>query len=227
MRRRSLVSALLTALTLWRCWFRWSSSPASGTPQVPSGNGRVSVSSAEAQANDDSFLGEVSANGRFVVSSSNATNLVPGDTNGRRPMCSSATCEPAATERVSVSSAEVQGNDLSGDASISDDGLLVVFSSDATNLVTGDTNGERDVFVRDRAADTTERVSVSDSEQQSDDRSSNGAVSGDGTKVAFASDATNLVSGDTNGGSDVFLRDLVADSTIRVERHDHRGSGGR
>jgi Tol biopolymer transport system component len=100
--------------------------------------------------------------------------------------------------------------------SISTDGRYVDFDSDADNLVPGDTNAQNDVFVRDRATGRTERVSVSSSGKQGDKGSFTPAISGDGRWVAFVSDATNLVPGDTNGASDVFLHDRHTHRTIRL-----------
>jgi len=118
-----------------------------------------------------------------------------------------AVAAPGTTERVSVSSAEVQGNGISGrfgPSALSADGLTAAFDSEASNLVTGDTNVVVDVFARDRDTGITERVSVSSSEVQGNDDSDTAAVNGDGQIVAFDSDATNLVSPDTNASDDVF-----------------------
>jgi Tol biopolymer transport system component len=100
--------------------------------------------------------------------------------------------------------------------SISTDGRYVAFDSDADNLVPGDTNSQNDVFARDRATGRTERVSVNTQGKQGDKGSFTPAISGDGRWVAFASDATNLVPGDTNGASDVFLHDRRTRRTIRL-----------
>jgi Tol biopolymer transport system component len=82
----------------------------------------------------------------------------------------------------------------------------VVFSSDATNLVPGDTNGHADIFVRDLKLGTTRRVSLAPNEAQADGDSYSPALSPDRRLVTFESDATNLVPGDTNGVTDVFVR---------------------
>ena len=95
------------------------------------------------------------------------------------------------------------------DPAISADGRFVAFSSDATNLVPGDTNGTADVFVRDRQTGTTRRVSVGPGGAQGNGDSVDPALSADGRFVAFESDATNLVPGDTNGVDDVFVRTLA------------------
>ncbi len=103
---------------------------------------------------------------------------------------------------------------------ISSNGRYVTFTSDATKLVGGDTNGVDDIFVHDLPAGTTERVSKNSSGTQANTRlgygSRNPTISADGRYVAFHSDATNLVAGDTNGSRDVFVRDLQAQTTERV-----------
>ena len=120
------------------------------------------------------------------------------------------------TERVSVSSGGAQGNGYSFDPAISADGRFVAFASDATNLVPGDTNSTADVFVRDRQTGTTRRVSVSSGGAQGNDVSSDPAISADGRFVAFKSDATNLVPGDTNDSDDIFVHDRQTGTTRRV-----------
>ncbi len=128
-----------------------------------------------------------------------------------------ATAAPGDTTRVSVSSSGAQGNDMSRWPEISSDGNYVVFESYASNLVSGDTNGEPDIFVRNRQTGVTERVSVADDESQANSWSeSDLAISRDGRYVAFASIASNLVSGDTNGIMDVFVRDRLLGQTRRV-----------
>src|SRR4051812_27799006 len=119
------------------------------------------------------------------------------------------------TERVNVGPHGVQANegdvsDIPHDVAISATGRFVVFDSQATNLVPGDTNGFPDVFVRDRKTSTTERVSVSSIGEQGNAVSGSGyrpSISADGRFVAFGSGASNLVPGDTNGFPDVFVRD--------------------
>jgi Tol biopolymer transport system component len=119
-------------------------------------------------------------------------------------------------ERVSVNSGEIQGNVRSYSTSTSDDGRFVAFVSEATNLVEGDTNGASDVFLRDRLNGTTERISVADNEAEANYGSFLPSISSDGRFVAFLSDATNLVSGDTNNFIDVFVRDRLAKTTQRI-----------
>jgi archaellum component FlaF (FlaF/FlaG flagellin family) len=101
--------------------------------------------------------------------------------------------------------------------SISADGRYVAFGSDASNLVPGDTNSKKDVFVRDTLAGTTERVSIAGDGTQGNSVSSRPSISADGRYVAFDSDATNLAPGDdTNGSYDVFVTDRQTDTIERV-----------
>jgi Tol biopolymer transport system component len=187
---------------------------------------RVSVDSDGVAGNDFSggFV-TLSHDGRFVAFASVADNLVTGDGNGARDVFVHDR-DTGTTERVSVSSAQDEGNGGSNLLSLSDDGRFVSFTSDATNLVNGDMNSLRDVFLRDRETGTTERVSISSAGVQGDAPSgatdlfggtargnTAGGVSADGRFVVFISDATTLVAGDTNGASDVFLRDRATQTT--------------
>ncbi len=176
---------------------------------------RASVDSSGAQANGASARPSISADGRFVAFESDATNLVLGDTNGASDVFVR-DLETETTARVSISTASAQGNGASFAPSISADGRYVAFESTATNLIAGDTNAVSDVFVRDRQLNTTVRVSISTASAQGNGASADPSISGDGQFVAFESLATNLVAGDTNAVMDVFLRDLLASTTIRV-----------
>ncbi len=176
----------------------------------------VSLSSTGAQATSLCWYPAISGNGQFVAFISSASNLVPGDTNGAEDIFVRDRVA-GTTEIVSLSSAGAQG-DRSGYLypSLSADGRYVAFTASATNLVTGDTNNCDDVFVRDRLTGTTERVSVSASGAQGNGTSGECAISADGRYVAFSSSASNLVPGDTNGKTDVFVRDRLSGTTERV-----------
>ncbi len=198
---------------------------------------RVSVASDGTQANGDSAVPSISADGRFVSFGSLASNLVAGDTNAfgdvfvRDTCLGAAGCTPS-TVRVSVASDGTQGDDTSDSFSISADGRFVAFESDASNLVAGDTNLATDIFIRDTCrgatgcTPSTVRVSVASDGTQANGNSfgnANGAaVSADGRFVAFQSDASNLVADDTNAASDIFVRDTClgatgcTPSTVRV-----------
>lgn len=176
---------------------------------------RVSVDSDGVQGNASSLYPAISADGRFVSFASIANNLVPGDTNSfTEVFVHDRTL--GRTERVAVSSAGVQGNGYSFDSALSADGRFVAFSSLANNLVPGDTNGFYDIFVRDRATGTTERVSVDSNGGEANGYSYTPTISADGRFVAFYSLADTLVSGDTNDVSDVFVHDRATGATERV-----------
>jgi Tol biopolymer transport system component len=176
---------------------------------------RISVGPAGQQANDDSREPVISAHGRFVAFESVASNLVAGDTNNRFDVFVRDR-KAQVTRRVSVGPAGQQANGNSFQSAISADGRFVTFFSDASNLVAGDTNNAYDVFVRDRKLQVTRRISVGPGGQQANDGSVAPAISADGRYVAFRSYASNLVAGDTNGATDVFVRDRVAQVTRRV-----------
>jgi Tol biopolymer transport system component len=159
----------------------------------------------------------ISADGQLVAFSSSATNLVAGDSNGVGDVF---VYDRARKEmsRVSVGpgGAEATGRDSFAPA-LSGDGRYVAFASDANNLVADDTNNATDVFVYDRQAKTTARVSLGPDGVQADGGESYGpALSADGTVVAFVSRATNLAPGATDDGDTVFVRDLKAGTTTRV-----------
>jgi trimeric autotransporter adhesin len=179
----------------------------------------------------------LSASGRFVAFTSDATDLVSGDTNGftdvfLRDTCigGPAGCAPS-TVRVSVASGGIQSNGSSSLSSLSADGRFVAFISNATNLAPGVASG-RDIFVRDTCigapalpacTPSTTLVSVATTGGSGNDVSSGGSLSADGRFIAFDSYATNLVPGDTNNAPDIFLRDTCAGvtsgctpSTIRI-----------
>ena len=120
------------------------------------------------------------------------------------------------TRRVSVRSGGGQANDQSGKPDISADGRFVAFDSAASDLVSGDSNGQGDVFVRDRRFNVTRRVSVGSAGNQANGTSFIADISADGRIIAFLSAATNLVPGDRNGITDVFVRDRSTNVTRRV-----------
>jgi Tol biopolymer transport system component len=211
---------------------------------------RVSVSADGEQANGGSGSSStsLSADGRYVAFFSAASNLIQGDTNstGDLFVADRGTGE---VERVSVTSNgdEVQGIPAFGSGSvggaamgmmgISDDGQVVAFASSSNGLVPDDTNfiylfglpwfPMADVFVHDRSTGITERVSVSSGGIQGNGMSGErgGVVlSRDGRFVAFQSDASTLVPGDTNGSSDVFVRDRQTNETTRISVS---GTGGQ
>lgn len=232
---------------------------------------RVSVNSAGEPGNGWCEIGNVTPDGRFVVFAGTADNLSPGD------LCCGSKIflrdrRDGITERVNLNSAGTAGWGHSYDPRCTPDARFVVFTSSGSNLAAGDTNGVYDVFVRDRVAGTTERVSLGPAGQEFNQPSRHGritpdgrfvlfstratnfgpnppndlaylrdratgqtevvslgqggvapnlgiqfvSVSDDGRFVAFGSSADNLVSGDTNGAFDVFVRDRLSGTTERV-----------
>jgi Tol biopolymer transport system component len=187
---------------------------------------RVSVAAGGVESNGPSAKSSISATGRYIAFRSSATNLVPGDTNGVDDVFVH-DHETGVTIRASVDSSGGEANGSSSSVTISIDGRFVAFASLANNLVTGDTNGVRDIFLHDRDADgngvfdeaggiETTRISVDSSGNQGNGPSRAAAISSDGRFVVFDSDATNLVAGDTNGVADVFIRDRLTGTTSRV-----------
>lgn len=176
---------------------------------------RVSVSSAGAQADRDTYAAAISADGRYVVLNSIARNLVPGDTNDASDVFVHNRVS-GQTTRISVSTGGLQGNGSSDSAAMSANGRYIVFASTASNLVDGDTNHASDVFLHDQASGVTTRLSVGRSGRQANGPSAMPAISADGRYVAFQSFASNLVRGDTNGLTDAFVRDLATGKTTRV-----------
>ena len=201
-------------------------------PQPPAGAGVIQLVSAAPDGtpgNGHTYTPPaVSADGRFVAFQSDSTNLVPGPASGftdiyLRDTCIGAVtgCTPTTT-RISVANDGSLPNGNSRSPAISVGGRYVAFDSSATNLFTGSTqtNGYADVFVRDTCIGaplgcmpTTILISVAKDGTQANDDSRGAAISGDGRFIAFSSSATNLVSNDTNGWSDIFLRDTCFGAT--------------
>ena len=137
-------------------------------------------------------------------------------------VCVGALALAGCVQRVTVGINGAAPNGASSQPALSADGRFVAFTSSATNLVGGDTNGLDDIFVRDTQAKATTLVSVGRG-SPADGPSSDPSVSRDGRYVLFASTADNLVAGDTNALQDVFLRDVVGGTTTRVA--SARGGG--
>jgi hypothetical protein len=178
---------------------------------------RVSVSSNGTQGDLESSRPSLSRDGNVVGFVSSATNLVPGDTNGVEDIFVRDK-NTGQTERVSVSSDGSEADLFSDRYSPALDcsGRFVAFESLATNLVPGDTNETVDIFLRDRRNHTTVRLSVGAAGAQGNSFSTAPAISSDARYVAFISNATNLVAGDTNGFQDVFIRDQRLGATSRA-----------
>jgi Tol biopolymer transport system component len=178
---------------------------------------RVSVSSTghQTRVGGYAFPPSISADGRYVAFVSGGANLVADDTNGHEDVFVR-DLELGVTERVSVSSSGHQTHLGGSYPSISADGRYVAFVSGGANLAPHDTNGKRDVFVRDLQLGVTRRVSVSSTGEHANGHSALPSISADGRFVAFGSDASNLVPHDTNGYGDVFVRDRKLGVTRRV-----------
>ena len=187
---------------------------------------RVSIATGGAQANNESFSPAISSDGRFVAFQSDATNLVPFDTNNSSDIFVRDRTT-AVTERISVASDGTQANGDSSIAAISSDGRFVAFTSEATNLVAGDTNNKADIFVRDRQNNTTERVA-----DPAEFVTGSGtiivapAISPDGDFLGFRSSANDLVPGDTNNSFDTFLieRDTLTAERVSVSSSEVEGN---
>jgi Tol biopolymer transport system component len=175
----------------------------------------VSVSTNGTLGNQDSFKPQLSADGRFVAFESYADNLVSGDTNSL-PDIFVRDRLLGTTTRVSLGLLGAEGDGECHDASISWDGRYVAFASGSTNLVLGDSNGMRDIFVHDRQSGATLRASVASNGGEGNGDSFRPALSASGRFIAFFSAANTLVASDTNDVPDVFVHDLQGGTTERV-----------
>jgi len=184
----------------------------------------VSTDAAGVQGNSSSYDPAISSDGHYAAFASHASNLVPGDTN--IPDIFVKDLLTGAIQRVSTDATGVQGNRWSYSPAISDDGRYVAFASDADNLVAGDTNTKRDIFVRDMQTGSIQRVSTGTGGTQGNGGSDYPAFSADGRYVVFDSFSSNLV-GDTNGHTDIFLKDLQTGAIQRISTDiaDVQGNG--
>jgi len=208
------------------------------TPPMPGVPVPITVAPDGSPPNGPSVNGGLSFLGRHAVFASQASNLVPDDTNGAWDVFVRDTCMDywtgdlldgctPKTTRISVAPDGSQADGDSGSTvtgragslAVSFDGRYVAFVSSATNLVAGDTNGVDDVFVRDTCLDDrfgaiggctpgTVRVSLRDDGSQSASAASSPAIGVDGGHVVFVSADPSIVTGDGNGVADVFLRDV-------------------
>jgi Tol biopolymer transport system component len=175
---------------------------------------RISVGTSGREANGPSVSSSISGDGSVVVFSSVASNLVANDRNNVMDVFVRERVR-GRTIRVSVGW-EGEGNGRSEGSGVSRDGRVVVFRSLATNLVRADTNGFPDVFVRSRPGGTTQRVNLSSAGAQANHETYRGSLSLDGWRVAFRSEASNLVYDDTNDAQDVFVYDRATKTMRRV-----------
>jgi hypothetical protein len=164
------------------------------------------------KANGSSFEPVISGNGKFIIFKSYASNLVGNDTNNL-PDIFIRNLDSWSITRVNTNSA---GNQANGEsyfpASISADGGVIVFSSSASNLVPNDTNNADDIFLRDLGTGVIKRISNGFKGDQANSRCVLPTISSNGRYISFTSQASNLVSNDTNGQDDIFIYDNVSGS---------------
>ena len=178
---------------------------------------RVSKRKGGATPNGDSGEPWISANGRFVAFESDATNLIGGDGNGK-PDVFVHDRKTGRTKRVSKRKGGGDADGSSSRPSISADGRFVAFESTAKNLVGSDGNDKTDVFVHDRKAGRTKRVSKRVGGGDANGFSDTAAISANGRFVAFTSSAKNLIGSDGNNHADVFVFDRKTGKTKRVSK---------
>lgn len=176
----------------------------------------ISITSTGAQGNAASYASSISADGRYVVFTSQASNLIPVDANDFIEDIFVHDRQTGQTALISMASDGTQGNDPSWESSISGDGRYVAFQSVASNLIDQDINGVADIFVHDRETGETNLVSLALDGTQANHYSQAPSISDDGRYTAFYSEADNLVSGDTNGYPDIFIHDQQTGETVLV-----------
>lgn len=176
---------------------------------------RVSTTQNGTEANGSTNEFVFSSDGAKVVFGSDASNLVNGDNNGQYDIFIK-DLQTGAITLVSTATNGTQSNNGFQNFSLSPDGAKITFVSFASNLVTNDTNGFGDVFVKDLITGETTRISTSSNGTQGNNYSRIPSFSPDGTKVVFQSDASNLVAEDTNAGSDIFIKDLITGELTRI-----------
>lgn len=185
-------------------------------------NYRASVATGGAQSNGASNFPTLSGNGQRVAFTSSATNLVAGDTNGADDIFISA-FRSVNTVLGSRGTGGTPANGASVESSLDNNGRYLAFNSNASNLVTGDTNGRIDVFLYDRINNTTTLVSRSyDTMMQANSNSTSPRISGNGRYVVYRSFASNIVTGDTNSEWDIFRFDRTYSTNVRASL----GAGG-
>jgi Tol biopolymer transport system component len=172
----------------------------------------------------------LSEDGRLVAFDCQDGGLVPGDFNRDSDLfvrdLSSSSTELISAHDPTLASATPNGASLLSSTSISSDGRFTAFASEASNLVPGDTNNCRDIFLRDTENGTVLLVSVATNGLPADGVSFDPAISSDGRYVAFTSMADNLVLGDTNQDQDVFVRDVQTGTTTLVSVNSSGAGSG-
>ncbi|MFM8893378.1 MAG: choice-of-anchor L domain-containing protein, partial [Planctomycetia bacterium] len=184
----------------------------------------VSTDASGESGNAESTRPSFSPDGLKVTFASGSSNLVPGDTNGTADIF----VKDLVTGAIMLVSADANGawsNGYSGMPIFTPDGSKSAFASKASTHVSGDTKGTTDLFVKDHVTGSIARVSTDSVGAQADSSSASFAFSPDGTKLVFLSFASNLVSGDTNGYVDIFMKDLVTGAITRVSTDAYGGEG--
>ncbi len=183
---------------------------------------RAALTTVSASAPSGSFDGvggcespDIDGAGTLVVFACSSGALVAGDTNGAKDVFVR-DLATLATTRVSLASGGAQAHGDSTAPRLSGDGMLVAFASTAADLVAGDANGKQDIFVHDRLANTTVRVSVAAGGAEAHGDSGEPAFARDGSRVAFSSSAADLVPGDLNGKQDIFVKLLATSEVLRA-----------
>jgi Tol biopolymer transport system component len=167
-----------------------------------------------------SFGGTIAADGRYAGFTSGAENLLPHDANNATDVF----IKNLRTGEVALASTDGQGhqgNAWSGDAALSADGRYVAFRSWASNFVAGDDNQDADIFVKDMCTGQLTLVSGDAEGHVGNGQSVDASISPNGRYVAFASGASNLVAGDTNGITDIFVRDMHTGSLKLISVGPH------
>lgn len=222
--KQRLMGALVAALLGASLSFITGAAPAGAAPAPSCASERVSGAPGNVEPDDRAAATAMSPDARYVVFTSESTNLVSGDGNGNFDVFLRDR-NSAATELISKAPSGAAANGKSLGGGVSDDGRYVIFTSDASNLVANDSNGRPDVFVRDRTLGQTVRVSVkNDGSQAAGDTpesfiglSRPVRLSADGHTAVFTSSDATLVPGDSNSTIDLFARDLAAGTTTRLD----------
>lgn len=178
-------------------------------------------STQESAANGDSTQAMIAPDGSGAVFTSEASDIISNDANGKADIFFSTfgVGHSFTTERVSVGPDGLEADGASSEPFVSNDGRYVVFTSEASNLVSIDSNGVSDIFLRDRALGITQLISVPVTGVSSNGKSFRPAVTDDGRYVVFLSDADNLVAADRNGVTDAFIRDRLLGITLRLSEN--------
>src|SRR5690349_12717137 len=174
----------------------------------------VSNPASRGWANSQSVSGDLVGDGSIVLFQSSASNLIVPDSNVYDVYWRNRVS--GTLVRVNVSSSGIQANGQSTPVALSTDGNVALFVSRASNLVGNDANSAEDSFIRDLTTGITERVSLTETGGEVVGPTDYADMSGDARRVVFETQAPGVVANDTNGSSDVFLRDRWLSSTVRI-----------